>query len=83
MAALFFSENSKVLTMSVSQNLGRRIQRLRVTKGLTQEQLCELAEIDRSYIQRIEAGTRTPSIEIVIRIQKGLGCSWDELLKGL
>ncbi len=69
--------------MSVGKNLERRIQRFRVTKGLTQEQLCEFAEIDRSYIQRIEAGTRTPSIEIVIRIQKGLGCSRDELLKGL
>lgn len=69
--------------MSVSKNFGRRIHRLRVAKGLTQEQLCELAEIDRSYIQRIEAGTRTPSIEIVVRIQKGLGCGWDELLKGL
>ena len=73
----------KMPTMSVSKNLGRRIQRFRVIKGLTQEQLCELAEIDRSYIQRIDAGTRTPSIEIVIRIQKGLGCNWDELLKGL
>ena len=83
MAAPFFEENSKVLTMSVGKNLGRRIHRFRVTKGLTQEQLCEIADIDRSYIQRIEAGTRTPSIEIVIRIQKGLGCTWDELLKGL
>jgi transcriptional regulator with XRE-family HTH domain len=83
LAALFLAENSKVLIMSVSKNLGRRIHRLRVGKGLTQEQLCELAEIDRSYIQRIEAGTRTPSIEIVIRIQKSLDCSWDELLKGL
>jgi transcriptional regulator with XRE-family HTH domain len=83
MAALLLQENSKVLTMSVSKELGRRIQRLRVIKGLTQEQLCERAEIDRSYIQRIEAGTRTPSIDIVVRIQKGLGCAWDELLKGL
>lgn len=69
--------------MSVSKNLGKRIRRLRVAKGLTQERLCELAEIDRSYIQRIEAGVRTPSIEIVLRIQKGLDCNWDELLKGL
>ncbi len=83
MAALFFQGDSKVLTMSVSTNLGRRIHRLRVAKGLTQEQLCERADIDRSYIQRIEAGTRTPSIEIVVRIQKGLNCTWDELLKGI
>jgi len=69
--------------MSFSKDFGRRIQRLRMTNGLTQEQLCESANIDRSYIQRIEAGTRIPSIEIVFRIHKALGCTWDELMKGL
>ena len=50
---------------------------------MTQEQLCERAEIDRSYLQRIEKGTSSPTIEVVIRLRSALESSWDELFEGL
>ena len=50
--------------------------------GLTQDKLAELAEIDRRYVQRIEAGTANPGIEVLARIRIALKVNWNELLEG-
>ncbi len=62
---------------------GRNLFRLRAEAGLTQEKLCELAEIDRSFLQRIEAGNSQPTVAVAARLRKALRCSWDELMKGI
>ena len=62
---------------------GRNLSRLRAEAGLTQEKLCELAEIDRSFLQRIEAGNSQPTVAVAARLRKALRCSWDELMKGI
>jgi transcriptional regulator with XRE-family HTH domain len=62
---------------------GRNLSRLRTEAGLTQEQLCELAEIDRSYLQRVEAGNSQPTVAVAARLRKALRCSWDELMRGI
>ena len=54
--------------------------RLRHLRGKTQEVLAELAEIDRRYVQRIEAGTANPGVDVVARLRKSFQCSWEELL---
>ena len=69
--------------MSSRQIFGRNVARLRGKAELTQEQLAEKADIDRSQVQRIENGTSSPTLETVIRLKHSLRCSWDELLKGL
>ncbi len=51
--------------------------------GLTQDELAELAEIDRRYVQRIEAGTANPGIDVICRLRHALHVSWDEMLRGL
>ena len=64
--------------------LGRNVYRIRQRRrNLTQEKLAELAEIDRRYIQRIEAGTANPSIDVVVRLRRSLKCTWKELLRGM
>jgi transcriptional regulator with XRE-family HTH domain len=63
--------------------LGRNVCRLRQQADMTQEDLAEGAEIDRRYVQRIEAGTANPGFDIVARLRAALKCSWDELLKGI
>ncbi len=68
--------------MTFAKAFGQRIYALRQRSKLTQEQLCERANIDRSYVQRIEAGRRTPSVEIVIKLQKALKCDWSDIFKG-
>jgi transcriptional regulator with XRE-family HTH domain len=67
-----------------SQNrFAENLLHLRTERGFTQEQLCELAEIDRSYLQRIEKGCSNPTLEVVTRLKKALGCSWEVLLHGV
>jgi DNA-binding XRE family transcriptional regulator len=61
---------------------GQNVSRLRAEAGLTQEQLCELAEIDRSYLQRIEKGTSEPTVSVALRLRLALKCSWDDLFRG-
>ena len=63
--------------------LGKNINRLRMQRGLTQDDLAGLAEIDRRYVQRIEAGTANPGIDVICRVRDALRASWDELLRGL
>ena len=63
--------------------LGRNINRLRMERGLTQDDLAERAEIDRRYVQRIEAGTANPGIDVICRLRKALRASWDDLLRGV
>lgn len=83
MAAHSFDRLPEDRRVTFGKAFGQRIHSLRQRAGLTQEQLAELADIDRSYIQRIEAGLRTPSVEIVIRLQKALKCGWDDLFRNL
>lgn len=47
----------------------------RNAKGLTHEQVAELAGIDRSYYTKIENGS-TPSVKVAKRIASVLGFDW-------
>lgn len=56
----------------VLKNLGNRLKEIRITRGLTQEQLSILAEIDRSYISDIERGLRNVAVENITQLAKAL-----------
>ena len=58
--------------MDIKIKLGIRIKELRKKKGLSQEKLANLAEIDRTYLPTIEKGERNVSIEIIERLAKAL-----------
>lgn len=58
-----------------------RIKALRREKGLTQEELCERAEISVDAVNRIENGTRVPTIDTLEKIATGLGVSLTDLLQ--
>ena len=45
-----------------TMDLGRRIREIRREKGISQEGLAALAEIDRGYMGHIERGTRNISV---------------------
>lgn len=57
-----------------------KLKKLRKDRGLSQEALALLCDIDRTYIGRIENIKRNPSLEIVNKIAKGLGIKLTELL---
>ncbi|MGF1656058.1 MAG: helix-turn-helix transcriptional regulator [Verrucomicrobiales bacterium] len=61
--------------------LGKNIARLRHKKSLTQEALAETSQISTRYLQDLEAGKYCPTLLMAERLRKGLGCSWEDLLK--
>lgn len=60
------------VNMDIKQRLGIKIKELRKQKGLSQERLANLAEIDRTYLPTIEKGERNVSIEVVEKLAKAL-----------
>ncbi len=61
--------------------LGKRIQLLRRAAGLTQQQLCNEANISYSTLTKIERGAiKTPSIFTVSAIASAIGVSLDQLV---
>ncbi len=63
--------------------LGRSVRKHRETKGISQEKLSELADLDRTYISDIERGNRNPGIKNVARLAKALGITTAELCEGV
>ncbi len=67
----------------IKVRFGRRLRELRLEKGLSQEKLANLSEIDRTYIPGIENGKRNVSIKILERLSKVLSISLSDMLKDL
>lgn len=62
--------------------IGIRIKETRMQRGLSAEELAELAELSSVYISYIENAKRKPSLESLIKISNALGITLDELLYG-
>lgn len=61
--------------------VGVNIKKLRKQKGLTQRQLCKLADVNYSTLTKIETGIiASPRIEQLSKIAKALEVSIDDLL---
>ena len=52
---------------------GLRVRDLRIQKGITQENLAFICNLDRSYMGRIERGEVNPTLERVYEIARSLG----------
>ena len=77
---LYIVSSLTIVNMDVRQILGRNVVALRRERGLTQEEVCRLAKLDRSYLWGIEKGTRNASIEVVARLAAVLGVEPHQLL---
>jgi transcriptional regulator with XRE-family HTH domain len=58
---------------------GRALRELRADRGISQERLAELAELDRTYVSGIERGERNPSLTNVLKLAAALGVKVSEL----
>lgn len=67
--------------MDIKIKFGKHLQKLRKEKGLTQEKLSELSNIDRSYISDLERGLKNISIEKLEQLSKAFNIEIFELLK--
>ena len=61
---------------------GQRIRKLRLMKGIIQENLAEELSVTQSYMGKLENGDRKPSLEIIIKISQFFGVSLDYLMFG-
>mgnify|MGYP003617262537 CR=1 FL=1 len=55
--------------------LGRAIRAARKERGISQEELAHLAQIDRSYMSGIERGLQNPSVITYVVIAESIGGS--------
>ena len=63
--------------------LGRRVRRLRETKGLSQERFAALCGLDRTYVSGIERGRRNVGLENLEVLARALGVSLSALFEGI
>lgn len=59
--------------MNINQRFGQRIKEIRKAKGLSQEKLANLAEVDRTYLPEVERGERNISLVVAEKIANALG----------
>lgn len=61
--------------MDIRMAVGKRIKELRNKLGLSQEELADIAELDRTYITSVECGKRNISIVNVEKLANALNVS--------
>lgn len=66
--------------MNIKQRLGFNLRKLRLEKGLSQEDFAFDAGLHRTYVSDIERGARNPTIEIVDKIAIALDVQPGDLL---
>lgn len=60
--------------------LGSAIRKARVERGIAQEKLALLAEVDRSYVGRVERGDNNIAILTLEKLARALGMTVTELV---
>ena len=66
--------------MEIREVFARNLKALRLAKGLSQEELAHLADIDRTYISSLERCVYNASIDVVERLASVLGVEASDLL---
>ena len=62
-------------------SLGNKIKEARALKGLTQQELSRVADINEMYLSEIERGLKMPSMNVFIKIIVALDISADYVLR--
>jgi transcriptional regulator with XRE-family HTH domain len=66
---------------AIEDLVGHNIKFYRQLKGLTQENLAEMANVSSAYIGYLERGKKTPSLDVLVRVANVLKISPDKLLE--
>jgi transcriptional regulator with XRE-family HTH domain len=69
--------------MNLSEIIGLRIRQRRNSLGYSQEQLAEYSDLHPTYIGQLERGEKTPSIDTLYKVTRGLGISLSDFLLGI
>lgn len=60
------------VTLALS-SIAANVRRLRLRRGLTQEQLAELASLETRTVQHLETGNANPTAAVLVAIADALG----------
>jgi putative transcriptional regulator len=63
------------------EKLCNNLRELRRSKGLTQQQLSQSADVSRKSINAVENGVYIPSTVLALKIAKTLDCSVEQLFE--
>ena len=69
------------ITEKTRVKLGKKIQRLRKLKDLSQEKLAEEVKISRTHMGHIEQGRKSPSLEVLERLSRSLKVKLSDLFE--
>ncbi|MCL2674417.1 MAG: helix-turn-helix domain-containing protein [Defluviitaleaceae bacterium] len=61
-------------------NLGGKLKKLRLEKGVTQKQIADYLGVASHSVQRFEYGTNNPSLENIVKLAEFFEVSTDYLL---
>lgn len=67
--------------ITVEEAFGQVLRELRQNRGLSQEQLALVCDLDRTFISMLERGRRQPSLSSVITLAQALGTQPHKLVK--
>src|SRR5580692_11205137 len=69
-----------VKNKNVARAFGRVLRAARLAAGLSQEQLAERADLDRTYPSLLERGRREPTLDVFLRLANAVHRAPAELL---
>ena len=61
--------------------LGVALRRIRLEKSISQEKLALLAEVDRSYVGRVERGDNNVAVLTLFRLARAMDISMAEIME--
>lgn len=67
--------------MDVRQLVAINLRRLRVAKGLSQDELALRAGVERAYVGHLDRGTKNPTITTLDKLASALECEIMELFR--
>src|SRR4029453_13158999 len=68
--------------MAPIKRVSKRLKRMRVERGLSQQALATKAKISRGYLARLEAAEQDPTLGVLERLAKALGLPVTALVEG-
>jgi transcriptional regulator with XRE-family HTH domain len=67
--------------MDMRKLVAQNVRRIRIKKGLTQEQFADLSGFSQQYLSGLETGKRNPTVVTVHELAVALGVTYLDLLR--
>jgi transcriptional regulator with XRE-family HTH domain len=68
------------MASSIRVRFGTNLRKIRLDKGISQEELANLAGLHRTYISSVERGERNVTLETIEKLAKAFGVSTSKLM---